>query len=43
MEVLIVDSIRRDASLVLLAHIGCATSAAPPRLRRQISELLTIH
>ena len=43
MEVLIVDSIRRDASLVLLAHIGRATRAAPPRLRRQISELLTIH
>ena len=42
MEVLIVDSVRRDASLVLLAQIGRATRGAPPQVRRHISNVLTI-
>jgi uncharacterized protein (TIGR03435 family) len=42
MEALIVDRIRRDAALVLLAEIGRITSKTPPQLRRQIAELLTI-
>ena len=41
MEALIVDSIRRDASLVLLEQIGRITSGAPAGVRQHIAELLT--
>jgi uncharacterized protein (TIGR03435 family) len=42
MEALIVDSVRREASLVLLSQVGRATGQAPREVRRQISEILTI-
>jgi uncharacterized protein (TIGR03435 family) len=43
MDALIVDGIRRDAALVLLAQIGRATSGAPSHLRQRIADFLTIH
>jgi uncharacterized protein (TIGR03435 family) len=43
MEALIVDGIRRDASLVLLEHVGRLTRGAPPHFRRQIADILRIH
>ena len=42
MEALIVDSVRREASLVLLSQVGRATRKAPAQVRRQISNVLTI-
>jgi uncharacterized protein (TIGR03435 family) len=43
LEVLVVDSIRRDASMVLLGEIGRITRSAPPQLRRTIANVLTMH
>lgn len=43
MKALIVDGVRRDAALVLLAQAGHVTKAAPPQLRERIAALLTIH
>jgi uncharacterized protein (TIGR03435 family) len=43
LEALIVDDIRRDAALVLLAQIGRVTSAAPPALGQRIAHVLKIH
>jgi uncharacterized protein (TIGR03435 family) len=43
MEALVVDDIRRDASLALLGHIGRLTRNAPPDIRRRIAHVLTIH
>ena len=43
MEALIVDQVRRDAALHLLAQVGRATRGAPPNLRQQIARILTIH
>jgi uncharacterized protein (TIGR03435 family) len=43
MEALVVDSIRRDASLVLLEQAGRLTRGVPPDLRRRLSSLLTVH
>ena len=42
MEALIVDTAQRDAALLLLAHIGRVTRAAPPEFRRRIADILTI-
>jgi uncharacterized protein (TIGR03435 family) len=42
MEALIVDSVRRDPSLLLLAEIGRLTRAAPSNLRHRIAQALTI-
>jgi uncharacterized protein (TIGR03435 family) len=42
LPVLIVDSARREASLVLLSHIGRLTREAPEQWRRDIAHLLTI-
>lgn len=43
MEALIVDGIRRDAALLLLAQAGRITRGAPPYLRQRIADILTIH
>jgi uncharacterized protein (TIGR03435 family) len=42
MDALIVDRIRRDPALVLLAQVGRLTRAAPPRVRQQIANALTM-
>jgi uncharacterized protein (TIGR03435 family) len=42
LEALVVDGIRRDAALFVLAHVGRMTRGAPPQLRRHIAEMLTI-
>jgi uncharacterized protein (TIGR03435 family) len=42
MEALIVDSIRRDAGLVLLEGADRLTRGAPPDVRRKIANLLTV-
>jgi Protein of unknown function (DUF3738) len=42
MESLIIDEIRRDPSMVLLAQAGTATAWAPLAVREQITRLLTI-
>jgi uncharacterized protein (TIGR03435 family) len=42
MDALIVDRIRRDPALVLLAQVGRLTRAAPPRVRQHIANALTI-
>jgi uncharacterized protein (TIGR03435 family) len=42
MEALIVDSVRRDASLVLLDGADRLTRGAPPHLRQHIADFLTI-
>jgi uncharacterized protein (TIGR03435 family) len=42
MEALIVDSIRRDAGLVLLEGADRLTRGAPPDIRRKIANLLTV-
>jgi uncharacterized protein (TIGR03435 family) len=43
MQVLIVDGIRRDPSLVLLEHVGHITRSAPPSVREHISRALRIY
>ena len=42
MEALIVDRVRRDAALVLLAQIARVTRSAPPHLRQRIADVLRI-
>jgi uncharacterized protein (TIGR03435 family) len=42
MEVLVVDSIQRDAALVLLAEVGRITRSAPAQVRQGIARVLTI-
>jgi uncharacterized protein (TIGR03435 family) len=42
MEVLVVDSIQRDAALVLLAEVGRITRHAPAQVRQGIARALTI-
>ena len=42
LEALIVDSVRRDAGLVLLDGADRLTRGAPPNVREQIVEILTI-
>ena len=42
MESLIIDEIRRDPSMVVLAQAGAATAWAPLAVREQITRLLTI-
>jgi len=42
MEALIVDSVRRDAGLVLLEGADRLTRGAPADLRRKIANLLTV-
>jgi uncharacterized protein (TIGR03435 family) len=42
MDALVVDRIRRDAALVLLAQVGRLTRAAPPLVRQQIANVLTM-
>jgi hypothetical protein len=42
MKVVIVDSIRRDAALLLLGHVGRMTRGAPQHFRQRIADVLTI-
>jgi uncharacterized protein (TIGR03435 family) len=42
LEALIVDDVRRDATLVMLAQIGRLTQAAPQQVRRTIAGAFTI-
>jgi uncharacterized protein (TIGR03435 family) len=42
LEALIVDRIRRDATMVLLAEAGRLTRGAPPHVRKHIADILTI-
>jgi uncharacterized protein (TIGR03435 family) len=42
MEALVVDSIHRDVSMVLLAQVGRMTRRAPPELREQIARVFSI-
>ena len=43
LDALVVDGIRRDPALMLLAQVGRLTSRAPQRVRKQIANLMTIH
>jgi uncharacterized protein (TIGR03435 family) len=42
MEALVIDSVRRDAAMVVLAEVGRFTRGAPPRIRQGIARILTI-
>jgi uncharacterized protein (TIGR03435 family) len=42
LEALVVDSVRRDAALVLLGYVGRMTQAAPRRVRQHIANALAI-
>jgi len=43
LDALIVDGIRRDPAMYLLAHAGRLTRSAPPFVRQRLASLLTIH
>ena len=43
LEALVVDDARRDASLVLLDHLGRLTAAVPPHVRAHLAGLLSVH
>lgn len=43
MEALIVDSVRRDAALVLMAHAGRLARGAPGSFRQHFAAMLSVH
>ena len=43
LDALIVDGIRRDPAMYLLAYAGRLTRGAPPFVRQRLASLLTIH
>jgi hypothetical protein len=43
LEVLVVDSARRDPALFVLDHLGRLTAVAPPHIRARLAHLLSVN